>query len=102
VSASQTGSEADKSPTQRAGKKPSKDADRLRFLADRTAILLCVCIQRYGGDLNPFFREGLYEDEGSLGDEVRDWPQYESAMEIVRLWLRKHDKRVEDEAAGRG
>jgi hypothetical protein len=50
-------------------------------------------MNQHGGDLNPFFREGLYEDAGSLGDEIRGWPQYNTAMDVIRLWLKKHDRR---------
>lgn len=84
-----TGSEAAKSGTQKV-KAPGKQADRLRFLADRAAILLVVCKMRYGNDWNPWFREGIFEDEGSLGDEIRGWPEYQSAMMVVRNWLKKH------------
>jgi hypothetical protein len=45
---------------------------------------------RYGNDWNPWFREGIFEDEGSLGDEIRGWPEYQSAMMVVRNWLKKH------------
>jgi hypothetical protein len=55
------------------------------------AILLVVAKMRYGNDWNPFFREGLYEDEGSLGDEIRDWPEYKTALEVIRNMLRKHN-----------
>ena len=55
------------------------------------AILLVVAKMRHGNNWNPFFSEGLYEDEGGLGDEIRDWPEYETAMQVIRNWLRKHD-----------
>ena len=56
-------------------------------------------MNQHGGELNPFFREGLYEDPGSLGDEIRGWPQYTLAMRVIRLWLRKHDGRQEEARA---
>ena len=65
--------------------------ERLAFLADRAAILLVVCKMRYGNDWNPFFGEGLYENDGSLGDEIRGWPEYRAATMVIRNWLRKHD-----------
>jgi hypothetical protein len=80
-------------PSPKQSKKPQLDDDRLSFLADRAAILLVVCKMRYGNDWNPFFREGLFEDEGSLGDEIRGWPEYEGAKMVIRNWIRKHDKR---------
>lgn len=55
---------------------------------------MVVAMSRYGNDLNPFFREGLYEDEGSLGDEIRNWPQYQQAINVIRLWLQKHDEEL--------
>jgi hypothetical protein len=67
------------------------DAERVAFLADRMAILLVVCKSRYGDDWNPWFREGLWVDEGALGEEVRAWPEYQTALEIVRNMLRKQD-----------
>lgn len=68
-----------------------KQNERLAFLADRLAILLVVCKQRHGGDWTPWLREGTYDDEGSLGDEIREWRDYQQALEIVRLMMRKHD-----------
>ncbi len=56
-------------------------------------------MNQHGGDLNPFFREGLYEDPGSLGDEIRSWPQYRTAMRVIRLWLKKHEARRREDAA---
>jgi hypothetical protein len=55
------------------------------------AILLCVCKQRYGDDWNPWFREGLYDEPEGLGDEIRSWPEYDTALEIVRVMLRRQD-----------
>jgi len=64
--------------------------NELQFLADRMAILLCVCKQRHTGSWVPWFQEGTYEDEGLLGDEIREWPEYQQALNIVRLMLRKY------------
>lgn len=74
-------------------KKQTADERRLAFLADRTAILLTVAKMRYGNDWNPFFTEGLYEDEGSLGDEIRGWPEYKDAKAIIRRWIERDDER---------
>jgi hypothetical protein len=73
------------------GKKKS-NRDRVRFLADRMAILLVICKNRHGGSWNPWFREGTYDDEGSLGDEIREWPEYHGGMDVVRLMLEKYDR----------
>jgi len=64
--------------------------NELQFLADRMAILLVVCKQRHGGSWVPWFQEDMYEAEGSLGDEIREWPEYQQALNIVRLMLRKY------------
>lgn len=90
MSASKTGSEAVTSLTPKAGKKPEDHSNSLRFLADRAAILLVIAKMRYGNDWNPFFRDALFDDEGSLGDEIRSWPEYKSAMLVIRNWLRRH------------
>lgn len=66
---------------------------QIEFLTDRMAILLVVCKQRHGGDWNPWFREGTYDDEGSLGDEVREWPEYAGGRQVVELMLKKFDAR---------
>lgn len=66
--------------------------DRIELLRDRLGVLLVVCKMRYGNDWNPFFREGLYEDEGSLGDEIRGWPEYKSALMVVDNMIRKNEK----------
>lgn len=65
-------------------------AERVAFLADRMAILLVICKSRYG-DWNPFFRDGMYDDEGSMGEEIRSWPDYQTAKDVVREMLRRHD-----------
>ena len=77
----------------RQGKKQSNEA-RVAFLADRMAILLIICKQRHGGSWEPWFREGMYDDEGSLGDELREWPQYKEGLDVVRLMLRKFDNEL--------
>lgn len=71
-----------------------KSNDRLAFLADRFAILMVVCKMRYGNEWNPFFQDGLYEDEGSLGDEIKGWPEFQSARDVIRNMLRRHDNEM--------
>lgn len=60
------------------------------------AIMLVVLKGRHG-DWNPWFREGCYDDDDSLGDEIRGWSDYKAALEIVRLMIRRHDERVRKE-----
>jgi len=52
------------------------------------AILLVICKSRTG-DWNPWFREGFYE--GSTGEEIRGWPDYRTAKDVIREMIRKHD-----------
>lgn len=70
---------------------------RLALLADRLAILLVIVKQRHGDNWDPWFGEGLWEDEDAMGELIREWPEYETAKKIVRLWIKKHDKRIDDE-----
>ncbi len=74
--------------------KKQNDKARVRFLADRMAILLVICRHRHGGSWEPWFREGTYDEEGSLGDEIRQWPGYKEAIDVVRLMLRKFDNEL--------
>lgn len=66
-------------------KKPT-DSERLAFLADRMAILMVVCKSRTL-DWNPWFRDGLYD--GDAGEEIREWPDYRTAKDVIRNMLRK-------------
>lgn len=61
--------------------------DKIDFLSDRLAVLLVVAKQRHGGSWNPWFRESTYDDEGSLGDEIREWPEYKGGLMIVENML---------------
>jgi len=78
-------------------KKPPQD--KLRFLVDRMAILMVVCKQRHGGDWMPWFQDGLYDADDGLGAEVREWPEFKTAMEIIRNMLRRFDN---EQASRRG
>jgi hypothetical protein len=55
------------------------------------AVLLVICNQRHGGDWIPWLRDGMYDDEGSLGDEIREWPEYERGLTVVRHMLERFD-----------
>lgn len=68
----------------------SLNAARIAFLADRMAILLVICKSRTG-DWVPFFRDSMYDGEGQIGEELREWPEYTTAKDIIRNWLRKFD-----------
>jgi hypothetical protein len=73
---------------------PDQNAARVELLADRLAILLVVVKQRYGTEWEPWFGESVWEQEDHLGDEIREWPQYIEAMNIVRQFIRRHDART--------
>jgi hypothetical protein len=76
------------------------NAERLKFLADRAAVLLVVCKVRYGNDWNPFFSERFFDPDGEfLGSEVRDWPEYKTGLLIVRNWIKKFDQKLKEERA---
>jgi len=54
------------------------------------AILLVICKSRTG-DWNPWFREALYNGDGHMGEEIRGWPEYRTAMDVIRNMMRKFD-----------
>ena len=77
---------------------PSPNADaRLALLADRLAVALVVLKHRYGTDWEPWFGEGIWEDEDALADEIRDWPEFKEAKGIVRLFIKRLDSRIAKE-----
>lgn len=72
---------------------------RISLLADRLAIALVVLKMRYGSDWEPWFGEACWDAADSLGDEVRAWKEYAAAKEIVKLFLKRQDRRIKDEMA---
>ena len=65
---------------------------RIALLADRLAVLLVVVKQRYGTDWEPWFGESLWQDEDRLAEEIREWPQYTEAKEIVKLFIKRSER----------
>jgi len=59
------------------------------------ALMLVILDSRTGNDWNPWMGEGVWD--GEMGEELREWPQYKTAKDIVRLWIAKHDRRMENE-----
>lgn len=57
-----------------------------RLLADRLAILLVLCKSRTG-DWHPYFLDRFYD--GEVGEEIRDWPEFVTAKQIIANWLRR-------------
>ena len=69
-------------------KDKQKHDDRLRFLADRMALLMCELTNR-DLDFGPFCFEEWYTDKRA--DQVRDTRTYEINIDFVRRMLRRHD-----------
>ena len=42
-----------------------------------------------------FFGEDTWQGEGRLAEEMRDWPEYDTAKDIIRLWIQRFDKQQE-------
>lgn len=66
---------------------PSTGKNSLKFLADRTAILMTVCIVDHGGNLSPWFREGFYS--GDAGEAIRRMPEYQQSIQIIRNMVKR-------------
>lgn len=73
---------------------PDLNKARLALVADRLAICLVVLKQRYGTDWEPWFGESIWEAEEHLGDEIRSWPEYKEAKEIVKLFIQRSERDV--------
>lgn len=66
---------------------PSGNKPTLILLADRMAILMTVCIVKYGGKLNPWFRDSFYSGESA--EEIRGMPEYQQALSIIRGMVKR-------------
>ncbi len=60
---------------------------RLALLADRMAILMAICIVKYGGKLNPWFRDSFYT--GEAAEEIRGMAEYRVALAIIRGMVKR-------------
>ena len=69
--------------------KKGPHADRLRFLADRMALLMVELVGR-DFDFGRFCHDEFYE--GEVADHKRKSREYEICIDFVRIMLRKHDK----------
>ncbi len=74
----------------------AKSDRRLALLADRLAVLLVVVKNRHGNDWAPWFGESTWEDPDRMAEEIRGWPDYKTAKDIVKLFLKRQDGREED------
>jgi hypothetical protein len=70
----------------------AKSNDRIALLADRLAVCLVLLKQRHGSDWNPWFGEGMWQDGETLSGELRDWPEYAEAKEIVKLFIKRSER----------
>lgn len=68
---------------------------RLALLADRMAILMSICIVKYGGKLNPWFRDSFYT--GEAADEIREMPEYRVSLSIIRGMVKREIARSASE-----
>jgi hypothetical protein len=69
-----------------------KNEARIKLLADRLAICLVVLKMRFGTDWEPWFGESVWEEPDALGDEIRDWPEYDTAMKIVKKFIERSER----------
>lgn len=69
-----------------------KNEARIELLADRLAVALVVLKQRYGTDWEPWFGESVWEEEDRLADEIRNWPAYTEAKQIVKLFIKRSER----------
>ena len=65
---------------------------KVELLADRLAVLLVVVRSRYGTDWAPWLGESVWEGEDRLADEIREWPLYAEARQIVDLFIKRSEK----------
>jgi hypothetical protein len=51
-----------------------------------------VLKQRYGTDWLPWFKEDCWDADDSLGDEIRAWPDYKVAKDMVKLFITRMER----------
>lgn len=61
------------------------------LLKDRLAICLMVLKQRYGNDWSPWFGEACWDEEGGLGDILRQSEEYPQAIAVVDNFIRRSE-----------
>lgn len=86
-------------PTQKQNKKLTRKQyeARIALLEDRAALMLVLLKNRHGDDWNPWAGEAMWEDADSMTEILRGWPQYRVALDVIRLWTIRNDKRIEGE-----
>jgi len=73
-----------------------KQTKQLELLIDRMSILLVVCKSR-SESWDVWIREGMYEDADGMGEELRQWPDYKTARNIIVEMLRRSDNETTKE-----
>jgi len=68
---------------------------RLKFLADRMAIVLADIVQR-DMDYSDICFDDFYR--GERADELRRSKHYQVTFDLVRTMVKNHDKRVKDDS----
>jgi hypothetical protein len=84
-------------PKERSAKK-GPHTDRLRFMADRMALLMVELVRR-DFDFGRFCFEEFYV--GEVPDHLRKSKDYETCMEFVRMMLRRHDAEQREKTDGK-
>ena len=65
---------------------------RIDLLTDRLAVSLMVLKQRYGDDWNPWFGEGMWNDDDGLAEILRQSKEYPQAIAVVNLFISRSEK----------
>jgi len=65
---------------------------REELLKDRLAICLMVLKQRHGNDWTPWFGEDCWDQEGGLGDILRQSEEYPQAIGVVDIFIRRSER----------
>lgn len=68
---------------------------QIAFLADRLSVLIVLIGQREGG-WDWLYGEHMWQNSDGIAEVLREWTDYDTAKDIVRLWLKKHNARERD------
>jgi hypothetical protein len=65
---------------------------RCELLSDRLAVCLMLLKQRHGNDWNPWFGEDCWDQDGGLGDIMRQSNEYPQAREVIELFIHRSER----------